>query len=224
MSRERTAYEKENAMLVLMRHGQASFGAAHYDRLSGLGVAQATATGEFLKARDARHVEVCIGPRERHRHTAQALLQAWGAEPTKRDVDDIDEFADSAQIIAATGVLHEGRSDMERMLLGIDGWAAGWLVIESRPSFAEFRARVGRWLARELDDAHHDSPRLVVTSAGVVAAAMCEAMRLPDEAFVPLACQIRNASLTEITLSRGRAAVVSFNGTGHLANHLLTAI
>lgn len=212
-------------MLVLMRHGQASFGAAHYDRLSALGIAQAAATGEHFRLRGARHAEVCVGPRERHRHTARTLLEHWGATPPQRDLAELDEFADSGEIVAATGREHAGRSDMERMLIGIEGWAAGRLEIPGRPSFGEFRAAVAAWLARELREVSAGSPtRLVVSSAGVVAAAVCEAMRLPDASFVPLACRIRNASLTEITASRGRPAIVSFNGCGHLPAALLTAI
>ena len=65
---------------------------------------------------------------------------------------------------------------------------------------------------------------MVVTSAGVVAAAMCEVMELPDSMFLPLVSQVRNASLTEIAVSRGRPAIVSFNSQAHLPPRLLTVI
>ena len=211
-------------MLVIMRHGQASFGAAHYDRLSELGVAQAAATGDHFRLRAARHGEVCIGPRERHRTTAEALLGTWGAAPARRDEAEVDEFADSHQIIAAAGPGASGEDRLQRLLAGVDGWASGALEIEGRPSFSDFRAGVGRWLRREMETATHERSRLVVTSAGVVAAAVCEVMGLPDDAFVPLVCQVRNASLTEIGQSRGRPIVASFNCTGHLPQALLTSI
>ncbi len=220
----------------MMRHGQASFGAERYDRLSDLGQAQARATGEYLRALGARHGEVCIGPRDRHRGTAQALLHAWGASPVRRDEARIDEFADSQQILAALQAT-TGREAalqgvppatpvqrLQQLMQGIEDWAGGRLAIAGCESFAQFRARVGQWLRDELQQASHRSPRLVVTSAGVVAVAFCEVLGLPDEAFAPIVCQVRNASLTEIGTSRGRPVVVSFNSTGHLGTGLLTAI
>lgn len=206
-----------------MRHGQASFGAENYDQLSERGTAQAAATGRHFHERGTRHAEVCVGPRARHRQTAKALVDALEIAPPHRDVMDLDEFADSTQIIQAVGPT-DGRSPIDCMLAGIEGWVAGTLVIETRPSFVDFRRRVGAWLLRELQLASHAEPRLIVTSAGVVGAAVCEALGLPDDAFVPLVCQIRNASLTEIAVSRGRPMVLSFNVTGHLPQSLLTAI
>ena len=42
------------SVLLLVRHGQASFGAADYDRLSALGERQSRLVGEALAARGVR--------------------------------------------------------------------------------------------------------------------------------------------------------------------------
>lgn len=219
-------------MLAIMRHGQASFGAAHYDRLSELGMAQARTTGEYLRAQGAKHGELCVGPRDRHHGTARALLDAWGASPVRRDEARVDEFADSAQILAAMddaapwpeGAASSGHQRLQRLMDGIDAWAGGRMAIAGCETFAQFRSRIGRWLHDELETASHKAPRLVVTSAGVVAAVFCEVLQLPDEAFPAIVCQVRNASLTEVGTTRGRAVVVSFNNTGHLPARLVTSI
>jgi broad specificity phosphatase PhoE len=57
------------ATLLLIRHGQASYGEADYDRLSARGVAQAEALGAYLKT--LRLDAVFHGPLRRQRETAE---------------------------------------------------------------------------------------------------------------------------------------------------------
>lgn len=217
-------------MLVLMRHGQASFGAAHYDRLSALGIEQARMTGSFLRVRGERCAGLWVGPRERHRATASALIDEWGVACALRNDEDLDEFADSTRILdssQAAGIVvasPEQGSKLHRLVTRIGAWASGQLVLDGCPTLPEFRERVGRWIRRELCDGNRDATTMAVTSGGVVAAAMCEVMGLPDAMFLPLVSQVRNASLTGFAISRGRSVVVSFNGTLHLSNDLVTAI
>ncbi|MGH3466845.1 MAG: histidine phosphatase family protein, partial [Thermocrispum sp.] len=47
--------------IYLVRHGQASFGAADYDKLSGLGAEQGAVVGEELRRRELRLAVVRSG-------------------------------------------------------------------------------------------------------------------------------------------------------------------
>lgn len=68
------------SVLLLIRHGQASFEGADYDVLSPLGERQAELLGRYL-AHPARRPDVLYcGPRRRQRDTARILCEALGAE------------------------------------------------------------------------------------------------------------------------------------------------
>src|SRR6478609_7058286 len=70
--------------VYVVRHGQASFGAADYDRLSPAGARQAGLLGDFLKARGIRPTTVVSGGLRRQRETALHLARAaeWSAPPS----------------------------------------------------------------------------------------------------------------------------------------------
>ncbi|MEO6509734.1 MAG: histidine phosphatase family protein, partial [Nocardioides sp.] len=62
--------------IVLVRHGQASWGAADYDVLSAHGERQSAATGAALV--DLRPDAVVHGAMQRQRRTAEVLVEAAG--------------------------------------------------------------------------------------------------------------------------------------------------
>ena len=62
----------------LIRHGQASFGADDYDKLSDHGIRQARMLGEWLAARDIRPARMMVGTLKRQRETAEALAEGLG--------------------------------------------------------------------------------------------------------------------------------------------------
>ena len=72
--------------VYLVRHGQASFGAADYDRLSERGEQQARVLGSALAHLSPRIGVLASGGMLRHRQTAQACLQAMG-HPAEWQVD-----------------------------------------------------------------------------------------------------------------------------------------
>ena len=67
------------ALLFLVRHGQASFGTAHYDRLSDLGRQQSRWLGEYFAERGLRFKRVVAGTLQRQQDTASEILTGMGA-------------------------------------------------------------------------------------------------------------------------------------------------
>ena len=65
--------------LYLVRHGQASFGAADYDQLSELGTRQCRALGEWFAARGIGFEAVLRGTLCRHVQSLARLRPAAGA-------------------------------------------------------------------------------------------------------------------------------------------------
>lgn len=221
--------------LILLRHGQAAFGADHYDSVSERGHAQAVAVGRHFAERAPRFTRVWIGPRERHRITATHALSPLGLALPEAVEPALDEFAEGQQILAAaerrqgvklrgTGAL-AGVESARRYAAEIDAWTEGRTVIDDVPDVAGFRQRVAEWLRRATADPAPGQTVLAVTSGGVIAAVAAVALGLPDATLGPFMNAIHNGSLTELAFSRGRApALVSFNGTGHLPGDLLTRV
>lgn len=221
--------------LFLLRHGQASFGADHYDALSDLGRRQAEAVGRHFAAREQRFSRLWIGPRERHRLTAQHALSCIGLDSAQAPELALDEFAEGQQILASAALTQGVRLRGEGAISGrearrayaseIDAWAAGRVRIEGVLSPREFRVRVSAWLRSACADPSPGQTVLAVTSGGVIAAILAEVLAQPDAALAQNMHAVHNASLTELAFSAGRApGLVAFNETGYLPKDLLTRI
>ncbi len=67
------------ATLYLVRHGQASFAAENYDRLSELGRRQSVWLGEYFAERGIVFARAVCGTLERQRQTARMILETMGS-------------------------------------------------------------------------------------------------------------------------------------------------
>lgn len=221
--------------LILLRHGQASFGAERYDELSGRGRAQAEAVGRHLAARGRRFTQVWIGPRERHRMTARHALEPLGQDWQVPAEPALDEFAEGQQILAAAerrrGVKLRGegaivgRESVRFYVDEIEAWAERRAHIAGVPDPATFRATVAGWLARATAQTDAGQNLLAVTSGGVIAAVMAIVLDLPDARIAYFMRSVGNASLSEFAFSPGRGvSLVSYNVSAHLPDELLTRL
>lgn len=221
------------SVLVLMRHGQASFGADDYDALSETGLAQARAAGVWLRERDSRPGAIWLGPRHRHAQTAQGLLDSAGWQLQTTVTAGLDEFGDGEEVLAAAEQLFgrpmmgadapSRREQLKCYDVTIGKWAAGEVELPGRAPFGAFRRQVRDWL-NEVTAGEGGRHELAVTSAGVVSAAVCEVLRLPDEQWHPVLQVVQNASFTEIVFSSSRRNLRSFNAVGHLPAQLVSSI
>lgn len=219
--------------LLLLRHGQAAFGAEHYDQLSELGLAQAQASGLHWASRRLRLDAIYSGPRQRQRLSAQAVMQQLPSPPLQIEAA-LDEFADAEQILAAaerrSGIavrsdpqfsMHEKRRlYAEQIRL----WSCGEDRIDGAPDAQSFRLRCRHWLYALQADPQRSRQILAVSSAGVIAALVCETLKLPDSTMADFMHVLSNASITTIKFSRQRCSLESFNQTGHLTEDLLTGL
>jgi len=223
------------SLLVLVRHGRAAFGADRYDTLSPLGRAQAAATGAWLAAHRPAVAALWQGPRRRHAETAAEIARAGSIAAPVRTHAGLDEFGEGEELLAlaeargerwcASG---EDGADLARRRAydrAIAAWAAGEGEIPGRPDFSTFRRSVRDWFTDAVaEEAPRGRTELVVTSAGVIAAVVCETLGLPDRCWLDLLRPLANASLTEIAFSRRRVGLRAFNAHGHLSPELVSAI
>lgn len=218
--------------LTLLRHGQAAFGSNHYDRLSDLGHQQARATGEFFRARGWRFDRCYAGPRQRQQLTATLACPEF--EGQLLEEDRLDEFAEGSHILAAaearTGTPVHSDSSMDKKarlrvyLEQIELWASGSETIEGAPTAKAFCQSVDDWLKDATADPASGQQLLATTSAGVIAAVLCQVLGLHERHIADFMRVTGNASLTTIVFSSGRFALQDFNGSGHLPKKLLSGI
>ena len=215
--------------LILLRHGQASFGADRYDALSDLGRQQSEIVGRYFAERGQRFDRVHIGPRDRHRLTARYALAPLGLDANEAADPALDEFAEGQQILAAVEArVHQklhGKDAARQYVHEIEAWADGRSVITGVRPAEQFRATVVAWLAAVTADSAPGQTVLVVTSGGVIGAALAQVLNLPDASLAGFMGSIYNASLTELAFSAGRApSLVSFNVASYLPDAMLTRI
>jgi broad specificity phosphatase PhoE len=203
--------------IVLVRHGQASWGAADYDVLSPLGERQSAATGVTLTG--LRPDAIVHGAMQRQRRTAEVLVEAagWDAVPTlDGDWDEMDHLA----VLDAQPQDFDGEPDARQFQTWFEKATRRWLSGEHDADYHEtwavFRDRVLGAL-----DRIGDGRTVVVTSGGPISVVVAALLDSPA-AYQRIAPVVVNASVTRVvTGSRGRT-LVSFNEHGHLAGDLLT--
>ncbi|ANI17488.1 hypothetical protein A9C11_27430 [Pseudomonas citronellolis] len=217
--------------LYLLRHGQASFGADDYDRLSPLGLRQALSSGASLAARDLYFDQVLVGPRRRHFETAEALLAAMpGASETRR-VEALDEFAEGGALLRSArrrlGEANWPQDPAARTRLygeEIRRWAAGAEDIADCTPVEPFQRTVCGWLDELISQPAKGRRLLAVTSAGTIAVLVAHVLGLPRTRVAELLLVLDNAALSELVFQPGRVSLRSFSSTHHLPPDLTSRI
>jgi len=207
--------------LYLVRHGQASFGAADYDRLSDLGHRQCAQLGAWMHARGLRFDGVLRGTLVRHRQSLEAIASTLPGLPEPTERPGLNEY-DSEAVVRA---VHRGalppaadadgyRQHFRLLREGLAQWMAGTVQPEGMPSWPDFVAGV----AGVLDHvrAQHEGRVLLVSSGGPIATAVAHVLGAPPPAVIELNMRIRNSALTEFAFTPRRHMLVTYNTLPHL--------
>lgn len=196
--------------LILIRHGQASFGAADYDRLSPLGHEQAERLGAALAAAGVKPGGFWRGTMRRHRETLEGLARGMGLEADAQTHPGLDEF-DGEALLAASGAAasQDPAAHFRALRRAMGDWQAG--RIGGPPErWNDFRARVGAALdALAASDA--DGPIVTVSSGGPISTLAMIALAAPEATQIDLQMQMVNAALTRLVLARRGPILQSFN-------------
>ncbi len=207
--------------LYLVRHGQASFGAADYDQLSQLGQRQCAALGDWLRTRGQRFEGVLRGSLKRHAQSLDAVSSSLPGLPEAIEWPGLNEY-DSEAVIRAVhdGPLQPARSASEarqhfRLLReGLLQWMAGRTQPEGMPNWPGFVEGVTS--ALDLVRSRFEGDVLLVSSGGPISTAVGHVLQAPPESVVELNLRLRNSALTEFVVTRKRHNLLSFNGLPHL--------
>ena len=207
--------------LYLVRHGQASFGAADYDQLSALGRQQCVRLGEYFRGKGRRFDAVLTGRLRRHAQSLAGIAEGLGDTPEALIWPGLDEY-DSAAVIGAIHPEPLPPADTPEMyrhhfrLLrdGLAAWMAGRTAPIGMPKYADFAAGV----TSALDHIRttHDGEVLIVSSGGPISTAVGHVLGTSAETTIELNLRIRNSSVTEFAFTPKRHMLVTYNTLPHL--------
>lgn len=210
-------------VIVLLRHGQASFGTDDYDVLSDLGREQARIAGEELASRGLRSPGLVSGSLRRQRDTALIAGAALGLTELRVD-ERLDEFDAHAAVEAHLGRPHatEGMSSRE-FQVHLDEAMRTWMR-EGDPRWLDFAGGAIAALADLAATLPAGSDAIVCTSAGVTAAIAGTLLDCGSDGVIALNRVSVNASITTVVSGARGLSLVTFNEHAHLLRspHLRT--
>ena len=207
--------------LYLVRHGQASLGAADYDQLSDLGRRQCLRLGQYWRARGLRFDAVLTGSLKRHAQSLAGIAEGLGDTPVPQIRPGLDEY-DSEALIAAVHRealqrpldAEAARQHFRLLRTGLDAWMRGETRPAGMPSHAEFSAGVAGVLGHVLQQGLGNV--LIVSSGGPISTAIGQILNTPVEATIELNLRIRNSAVSEFAFNPKRFSLLTFNTLPHL--------
>src|SRR3954452_3414496 len=210
-------------IVLLVRHGQASFGSEDYDSLSDLGRRQAEVTGRRLAAAGLRRPGAVHGSLRRQRDTATLALGAAGIATTPRADPRWDEYdhIDLVRRYASAQGAPEPRTSREFQVVldaALTAWvehgdAGGW------PAFAGAVTGALRDLVAGLDPGQD---AVAFTSAGVIAPGCAGLLGAGAPGLVAFNRVPVNGAVTKLAAGRTGLALLTFNEHSHVDGDHLT--
>lgn len=231
------------AIVLLVRHGQASFGADDYDVLSEAGWAQSRRLGAHLAAHGVVPTTVVRGGMRRHRETVAGLLaglrEAGGAAAGDADVvgdAGWDEFDHLGVVAAHPDLPQGGTAELDRRVfqqvfetatrrwaLTADDEAGSQDYPETFDAFARRATAALERAVGRVTAAGSGATVLVVTSGGpigVLGAALLDPAADDREARARLWSRLNtvcvNSSVSRVVVGGGGVRLLTFNEHTHL--------
>ncbi len=221
--------------LILVRHGQASFGQKSYDKLSERGIEQVKILAQHW--RDIGEQFDCIysGTLLRQRETANELLSLVRGEPDESiENPSLNEYNGDPlmRVYLRNYVAGEGRKldretpikDPRRFQKLFEVATAKWIRNELQPApddtefeyWDSFKSRVHGVVDDRMTRHGSGSKVLISTSGGVIAMALQRVLQFPDEQVIRTNWMLKNSSVTRIQYGNGKLSLVQFNNLAHL--------
>jgi broad specificity phosphatase PhoE len=210
--------------LYLVRHGQASFGADDYDRLSELGTRQCAALGAWMRERGLAFEGVLRGTLVRHRQSLQAIASELPGLPEALEWPGLNEYDSHALLESVAHTLSEPlpppgtpegyRAHFRLLRVALQAWMEGRTQPRGMPSWQGWLDGV----AGALDHVRtsHAGDVLIVSSGGPISTAVAQVLGAPAQAMVELNLRMRNSSVTEFAFGPKRHTLVTYNTLPHL--------
>lgn len=215
-------------IVLLVRHGQASFGSDDYDVLSETGWEQGRLLGAWLAGQGVTPSAVVRGDMRRHRETADAMIDGAGWTGMAAEVDPgWDEF-DFLPVVDAFPERPEGELSRREFQALFERATARWASGEHDgypESYADFCRRVRAGLDRA---ATASGVVVVVSSGGPIAVAGADLLDPEADAagharlWQRFNTVIVNSSVSRVLVGGTGTRLLTFNEHAHLTPETLT--
>lgn len=219
------------AMLLLVRHGQASFGiTGNYEGLSKRGQEQSRRLGKTLSERGITPTLLVRGDQRRHRETLDLLSESAGWQLPQHPDPGWNEF-DHAAVIGVHKPAYRNTAtmaaDFARTLSPRRAFqqtyeeaVAHWVSAPDDEAFPEtftaFRARVSAALRRTSRQLDSGDVALVVTSGGPISSVLTDLFAGSGEVWQRSHLVLVNTGVTKLVTGRRGTTLVSYNEHTHL--------
>lgn len=211
--------------VLLVRHGQASFGAEDYDVLSPAGVRQSEVLAESLRRRGVEPSRLVSGTLRRQTETAAAF-----AELGEPEIDGRWNEYDANEVLTHHGQpetrLDGPPADEQEGLTSkrfqailepaLGAWIAADGATPGGQSWAQFSGGANAALAELGAGLGRGETGLAFTSGGTIAAICGALLGAPEATFVALNRTLVNTGVTKVVIGAAGASLVSVNDHAHL--------
>ena len=226
-------------VVMLVRHGQASFGTDDYDVLSSRGVRQSRKVAKTLADYGVSPTALIHGGMRRQRETAEEMITStpWDVEPQVderwRELDHLavmnayPTLTDAEREQLRTGSL-DVRAFHDLYTSATSRWSSGAYDDDYPESFVDFIRRVRDAIGHAARNAGERRTAVVVTSGGPIAAACAMLTEVGEEPRRLAAAWTRfnavtvNASVTRVVFGSTGARLLTFNEHSWLDRELVT--
>jgi len=202
--------------IFFIRHGQASYGSADYDRLSPLGHQQSRWLGAHLAASAGPFDRVVSGTLRRHRETLSGILQTVAHDAPIEDAR-LNEMA----FFAMERQLNNGRDnraptnpkDIEDHFTRVLMAWKNHEIPDVAESFDAFQARI---LAALSDYSEAGKRVMIVSSGGPVGVVINAVLGLDLPAMAEIILSTHNSSVTRLRVLDQGLRLGQYNSVAHL--------
>lgn len=224
--------------LYMIRHGQASFGKANYDELSGLGRKQSRILGERLLNSDVRFDAIYSGTLVRQNDTADLSLSELVPKdneiPEIQKMDAFNEYDSESVLRGLIPVMIEEDKELtkdvekifddkksfqkvfEKVMLR---WVSGEYDLPGLIRWDDFCLRVEKGIEHIMNAGKRGRAVALFTSGGPIAVAVRKALHLTGPDTLRVSWQVANSSISCFKYSENRFMLSTFNDHSHLEAH-----
>lgn len=224
------------AIIYLVRHGQASFGAADYDQLSELGAEQCRLLGTWFGQCGFAVDQIITGGLKRHLQSADAFTSTLPEPQRPKTAPVIDTGFDEFNHREMLSRFNPEFTDLDavkRYLTDNDQDTSGFAPLFSQ-AFArwiggkfdgdymepwpQFSLRCNAAVDR-ISDNYHGQSVVVFTSGGAISAIAQKLLDFPDAQVAKINLMLQNSGVTRLSACRNNASLNTLNSCAHLDMH-----
>jgi broad specificity phosphatase PhoE len=215
--------------LHLVRHAQASFGAANYDQLSELGHKQSRWLGDYMGMRGMKFDALVVGDMVRHHETMNGICVGMDIDGRSRLVlPGLNEYNFQAMIASYSNTNgddpifqtiadnpNDNRHHFRLLRKVLTLWTQD--KIENVPeTWGEFKGRVLDAQQQIQAMAGTSNSILAIGSGGSISAFVGLVLGIPDENIFDLNLQYKNTAISHFFFNTKKMNMTGFNSIPHL--------